>query len=190
MRRRRPSRSRRRRRRPQEGRASRVGAAGSRVPERPSQEPSSRTRPPAPDDTSPISRTRCLRSFCRQRAQHRDRRAQAPSAGSAVQSGSFMQDARERVGDVLALERAPAREHFVEHGAERPDVGCACRRSCPCACSGLMYAAVPRIIPACVIAGVVMRRRHRHARRRTARRAPSPSRGRSRAPSPCRRRGP
>ena len=28
--------------------------------------------------------------------------------------------------------------------------------ACPFACSGLMYAAVPRIMPACVIAGVVI----------------------------------
>ena len=62
----------------------------------------------------------------------------------------------------------------------------------PRACSGLMYAAVPRIIPTpVVIAGDRDRRRHRdHAAVEPDRRAPSPSRGRSRAPSPCRRRAP
>ena len=32
------------------------------------------------------------------------------------------QDRRQRVGDVVALERALAGQHFVEHGAERPHV--------------------------------------------------------------------
>ena len=57
--------------------------------------------------------------------------------------------------DVFAFERPPAREHLVEHTAKCPE---SLRLSAarPFACSGAMYAAVPRIIPACVIAGVVM----------------------------------
>ena len=33
-----------------------------------------------------------------------------------------LQDGRERIADVFAIERAPARQHLVEHTAERPDV--------------------------------------------------------------------
>ena len=65
-------------------------------------------------------------------------------------------DRRERVGDVLARERPPARQHLEQHARRTPRCRRACRRSCPRACSGAMYAAVPRIIPACVIAGVVI----------------------------------
>ena len=48
-----------------------------------------------------------------------------------------------------------ASEHFVEHAPERPDVG-ALVHGLPRACSGHMYAAVPRIMPACVIAAAVI----------------------------------
>ena len=66
------------------------------------------------------------------------------------------QHRRDHIADVLAVEGAPAREHLVEHAAERPDVGALVRRS-PFACSGLMYAAVPRIIPTpVIIAGEVI----------------------------------
>ena len=37
----------------------------------------------------------------------------------------------ERVGDVFAVERAPRRQHLVEHAAERPDVGAVIDRACP-----------------------------------------------------------
>ena len=57
---------------------------------------------------------------------------------------------REEVGGRLAPEGSLARQRLlVEHGAERPDVR-ALVDIFPRACSGLMYAAVPRIIPACV----------------------------------------
>ena len=53
--------------------------------------------------------------------------------------------------DRLAAEQTLAAEHFPQHDAVGPDVG-ARSTGAPAACSGLMYAAVPRIIPACVIA--------------------------------------
>ena len=59
------------------------------------------------------------------------------SAGSAFQSGVARQHRGERVGHVLALERAPAGQHLVEHEAERPDVG-ALVDGLPRACSGAM----------------------------------------------------
>ncbi len=91
---------------------------------------------------------------------------------------------REHVRDRLALERPPAGQHLVEHDAERPDVGAPVDGR-PLACSGLMYAAVPRIIPACVTAGVVIvgDLRQRSMPRRSV---PSLSPARSPALSPCR----
>ena len=37
----------------------------------------------------------------------------------------------EHVRHVLAIERAPARQHLVEHAAERPDVAALVRLACP-----------------------------------------------------------
>ena len=59
------------------------------------------------------------------------------------------------VGDRLARKRAPARQHLEEHAAERPDVG-ALVDGLPRACSGLMYAAVPRITPVARVLGTVI----------------------------------
>jgi hypothetical protein len=65
-------------------------------------------------------------------------------------------DRGERVADIVALERTLGRQHLVEHTAERPDVRSLVRRS-PLRLLGLMYAAVPRIIPIpVIIAGVVI----------------------------------
>ena len=64
-------------------------------------------------------------------------------------------DGRECIGDRLTRERGSPRQHLVQHAPERPDVGALDRPARPRACSGDMYAAVPRIMPACVIAGVV-----------------------------------
>ena len=58
---------------------------------------------------------------------------------------------RQRVADVFALEQPLAREQFVQHHAEGPDVGALVAPALPRACSGAMYAAVPRIMPACVM---------------------------------------
>ena len=66
-----------------------------------------------------------------------------------------LQDRSEHVRDQLALEGPLTGQHLEQHAAERPDVG-ALVDGFPRACSGDMYAAVPRIIPACVIAGVVI----------------------------------
>jgi hypothetical protein len=54
-----------------------------------------------------------------------------------------------------AVECPAAGEHLVEHAAERPDVG-AFVHGLAARCSGVMYAAVPRISPAAVIAGEVI----------------------------------
>ena len=60
-----------------------------------------------------------------------------------------------RLGAILAGERASAREHLEEHGTEGHT---SARLSTlrPRACSGLMYAAVPRITPISVMAGEVI----------------------------------
>ena len=49
--------------------------------------------------------------------------AAAPSRERRSKSGSFLQHRRQRLGDDLALEQLLAREHLVQHHAERPDVG-------------------------------------------------------------------
>ena len=72
--------------------------------------------------TSAMSWNRCRRSFCRQRCRH-SRSAGGVSAGSALQSGSVLDDAGEHLGDAVAAERRRAGQHLVEHAAERPDVG-------------------------------------------------------------------
>ena len=65
-------------------------------------------------------------------------------------------DCTEHLHDAVAVERALAGEHLEQHASERPDVAALVRRS-PRACSGRMYAAVPRIIAApVVIAGDVI----------------------------------
>ena len=53
---------------------------------------------------------------------------------------------------IVSPSKGAGPEHLEEHDAERPDVGALVDRR-PRACSGDMYAAVPRITPACVIAG-------------------------------------
>ena len=57
--------------------------------------------------------------------------------------------------DRIAAEQTLAAEYVRQDDAVGPDVGATINRS-SAACSGLMHAAVPRIIPACVIAGVVI----------------------------------
>ena len=49
-------------------------------------------------------------------------------------------DRRNRVGHVVALERAAAGEHLVKHAAERPDVAALVDRLAPAPAPGVMYA--------------------------------------------------
>ena len=77
------------------------------------------------------------------------------SAGQRVPVGLALQN----VGDglrhgVAGVECALTREHLEQHAPERPDVGPPIDLF-PFACSGDMYAAVPRITPCIVIAGDV-----------------------------------
>ena len=57
--------------------------------------------------------------------------------GSAVPVGLALERGGDRVRRRVAGERAPSRQHLVEHAAERPDVG-ALVDGLPRACSGLM----------------------------------------------------
>ena len=106
--------------------------------------------PASANETSPISRTRCLRSFCRHR-RITVTTAAGDRGGQRRPVRLLHQDARQRVGDVLPLERAPGRSAFHRARPQTPTRRCACRPARPFACSGLMYAAVPRIIPTPVI---------------------------------------
>ena len=113
-------------------------------------------------------------------------------AGSALKSGSRSMIAREHIGDLVALERAPSGQHLVEHARRTPRCPRACRPACrapapaPCTppCRGSR--------PASVAAGVVSvgELRESPPSRRRSPRAPAPSPARSPAPSPCHRRGP
>ena len=57
-----------------------------------------------------------------------------------------MQHVRNEVADVVAREGLPARQQLVHHAAECPGIRAAVH-ALPRACSGDMYAAVPRITP-------------------------------------------
>ena len=108
--------------------------------------------------TTEMSGIRAFRSFSRQRARI-VRTVAGTEGGSRVKSGSARRIAAS-VSEMLspsspdAARREPvdgsnarAREHLVEHTAERPDVAPFVGRA-PFTCSGLMYNAVPRITPA------------------------------------------
>ena len=70
-----------------------------------------------------MSRNAFLRaSFSRQSSSVRRTAGETPD-GSASRSAVALEHARERARDVLAEERGLARQHLVEHAAERPDVG-------------------------------------------------------------------
>ena len=60
--------------------------------------------------------------------------------------GFGVQDVRNEVADVVACEGLPARQQLVHHATERPGIRAAVH-ALPRACSGDMYAAVPRITP-------------------------------------------
>ena len=63
--------------------------------------------------------------------------------GSALQSGIPRKNGGERVGDRLAVERAPRPRASRTARSRTPRCPRACRHVFPRACSGLMYAAVP-----------------------------------------------
>ena len=101
---------------------------------------------------SPMSRRRCFGSFSRQRRSTGAPR-RASIDGSAVQSGSRSQHAASVSVTSSPSNARCARQHLVEHDAERPDVGALvdgsalapapapcrrrCRGSCPSAsCAG------------------------------------------------------
>ena len=102
---------------------------------------------------SAASDSRRLRSFSRQR-RNRRRMAGCVVGASAFQSGSvFSTDAS--VSETVA----PSNRRFpvsISHSTTpKPHKSARLSAVVPRACSGDMYAAVPRIMPACVIAGVV-----------------------------------
>ena len=138
-------------------------------------------------DMSPI---RWRRSFARQRwIKYPD--VQGNVCRQRVPVRLALQHARQRVGEVLALERTPPRQHLVEDGAKRPHV------------APLVRGAALRLFRAHVRRGAQnhtcqRRRGHRQCGRlRQGSRAGSArfrrhklSRDRSPAPSRCRLRGP
>ena len=113
------------------------------------------------------------------------RRVSRPAAPASSGRSSAPTRARLR----SARPRRPAGRSASRTARSRtPRCRRACRPACPRACSGTMYAAVPRIIPTPVI--IAGRRDRRRLRRRSTPAplaVPSPSPGRSPAPSPCRR---
>ena len=132
-------------------------------------------------ETPASSPTRRPRTCRRARASHRACRrcalrasfSRRSSSGAARAGGTIAGVRRVRAAPrALARadrasspwKRAPAREHLVEHAAEGPDVG-ALVDGLPRACSGLMYAAVPRMTPS-------LRHRAWRARRWAAARRP------------------
>ncbi len=104
--------------------------------------------------TSPMSRRRCLGSFCRQR-RNRRRTSGGVASRQPIPGGLACEDRGDRVRHRVAHERRPSGQHFEEHASERPDVG------------ALVHRPAPRLFrphvgggaenhPRCVIAGVVI----------------------------------
>ncbi len=95
---------------------------------------------------------RALRSLARQRCMIA-RRCGGSAAGSAVQSGS-----PRRIAASVSETSSPSNARFPVSisNSTQPNAQTSLRLSAarPFACSGLMYAAVPRITPACVAANV------------------------------------
>ena len=71
---------------------------------------------------SPIACNRWRGSFCRQRCT-RARTDGGAAAGRSDQSGSARSTCGQRVGPLVAVKGSLARQHFIEHAAEGPDVG-------------------------------------------------------------------
>ena len=95
---------------------------------------------------SPIACRRCLGSFFRHRAS--SGRTSDAAAGSALPVRLLAHDRHDRVGDVVALKRRAVPS--ASRRARTPNAQMSARRvdGLPRACSGAMYAAVPRITPA------------------------------------------
>ena len=103
-----------------------------------------------------MSRRRLDGSFWRRSASTDDGSDGGVDAGSLDQSGSLCRTAASVSVDPRALERLLAGHHLEEHATEGPDIG-PLVHGLARACSGLMYAAVPRIIPTpASCAGVVI----------------------------------
>ena len=77
-------------------------------------------------DASPM---RPFGSFVRQRRSNRRIAGERPKEGRP--RGIALEHRRQRVADILALERALAGEHLVEHAPERPDVAALVHRLAP-----------------------------------------------------------
>lgn len=103
---------------------------------------------------SPISRKRAFGSFLRQRMSNR-RSAAGVSAGNSDQSGSLVTTATIR--SVVSSPSNARRPVSISYRTT-PNAQMSARRSTtrPRACSGAMYAAVPRIIPSCVARPVMV----------------------------------
>ena len=101
-----------------------------------------------------MSATRLRRSFSRQR-RISARIDPGTLAGNAFQSGSLLSTAT-----ITSVTSSPSNGRVPVNisNSTQPKAQRSLRLSAgrPFACSGDMYAAVPRIMPACVIAGVVM----------------------------------
>ena len=93
----------------------------------------------APARTAPWRcRPRDAGDPCETTLQQRRESAAASSDGSAAQSGSMRQHARERVGDVLAVERTRCPSASRTARSRTPRCRCACPPARPFACSGAM----------------------------------------------------
>ena len=102
-------------------RASPQGRGGARTATRPASPRAGAVGSSSTIRASPMSRNRRLTSRSRHRAM-RCRTDAGVDAGKRRPVDVLAQDRRERVGNIVALERALARQHFVEHAAERPHV--------------------------------------------------------------------
>ena len=118
----------------------------------PAEQPS-RTRPPPPGARPAYRECVALRSSAG-RLEAASRSAKDIRRQS-LPVGLHLQHVRERVRNILAGEGPLPRQHFVEHRPKRPE---SARLSTggPLPAPAIMYAAVPRIMPAYVIAGVVI----------------------------------
>ena len=103
------------------------------------------------DDTARRVAGRSIGAFASSRCDALARRERGTPCAQCRDVGGRLDEA---LGDDRlhrrAGERRLAREHLVEHAAERVEIAAAVDRRSPAACSGLMYAGVPTIMPICV----------------------------------------
>ena len=85
-------------------------------------------------------------------ARRRRRRSAARPAPAAPAAAGVVDHLEDHLGQRVAHERRPPRQHLVDDGAEARTRRCARRapRSCPSACSGAMYCGVPSSTESCV----------------------------------------